>query len=125
MACGRDGLKVQKYKSRKGKTVWGEMGIGRFACERLANKTTMESYPRDEAVMIQMSFDWSRYRKPGITFDEVEHSGYMDEKDNASRHGLRLILEDVRGDGRGRRYAAWRTTWGRSYCRRRSRGRTT
>ena len=96
LVAGTD-AKSKNTRSRKGKTVWGEMGIGRFACERLAGKTTIESYPRDETEMVQMSFDWSRYGKPGVTFDEVEHSGYMDEKDDTSRHGLRLILENVKG----------------------------
>ena len=96
LVAGTDS-KSRNTRSRKGKTVWGEMGIGRFACERLADKTTMESYPRGEGMMIQMSFDWSRYEKPGVTFDEVEHSGYMDEKDDVSRHGLRLILENIKG----------------------------
>lgn len=94
LVAGTDS-KSRNTRSRKGKTVWGEMGIGRFACERLADRTIMESYPRGVDMMIQMSFDWSRYGKPGVTFDEVEHSGYMDKKDDVSRHGLRLILESV------------------------------
>ena len=45
--------------------------------------------------MIQMSFDWDLYKKPGVTFDEVKHPGYMNEKDDLSKHGLKLILEDL------------------------------
>lgn len=94
LVAGTDS-KSKNTKSPAGKTVWGEMGIGRFACEKLAGKTTMVSYPKDEATMIQMSFDWSLYKKPGVTFDEVKHPGYKDGKDDVSRHGLKLILEDL------------------------------
>lgn len=94
LVAGTDS-KSTKTKSPAGKTVWGEMGIGRFACEKLAEKTTMISYPKDEATMIQMSFDWSLYRKSGVTFDEVKHPGYKDDKADMSKHGLKLILENL------------------------------
>ena len=65
LVAGTDS-KSKNTKSPAGKTVWGEMGIGRFACEKLARKTTMVSYPKGGAEMIQMSFDWSLYKKPGV-----------------------------------------------------------
>jgi hypothetical protein len=94
LVAGTD-TKIKNPKSKGGKTVWGEMGIGRFACEKLAKKTTMLSYPEGEKDMVQMSFDWELYKKPGITFDEVEHPGFTESKDIPSKHGLNLILEGL------------------------------
>ena len=102
LVAGTDS-KSKNTKSPAGRTVWGEMGIGRFACEKLADRTTMVSYPKDEATMIQMSFDWGLYKKPGVTFDEVKHPGYKNDKDDVSKHGLKLILENLNSQWSERR----------------------
>ncbi len=94
LVAGTDS-KSRNTKSPTGRTVWGEMGIGRFACEKLAKRVTLESYPSGCKEMIQMSFDWDLYKQPGITFDSVEHPGYVDDKDDQSKQGLKLVLEDL------------------------------
>ena len=40
LVAGTDS-KSKNTRSPEGRTVWGEMGIGRFACEKLAKKTIM------------------------------------------------------------------------------------
>lgn len=85
--------KLHNTKSNKGRRVLGEMGIGRFSCERLAKRTVMISMPEDVNEKIVMKFDWERYKDPKITFDDVEHEGYLEEKDNREEHGLELVLE--------------------------------
>ena len=49
--------KIVDTVSKGGRRVWGEMGIGRFSCERLAQKTTMISLPKDSGNQIVMNFD--------------------------------------------------------------------
>ena len=88
--------KIRNTMSSGGRRVWGEMGIGRFACERLAKKTTMVSLPRDSGNKIIMNFDWEKYKKNDITFDSVTHEGYIEAKENGSDHGVVLILENVK-----------------------------
>ena len=88
--------KLHNTKSNKGRRVLGEMGIGRFSCERLAKRTVMISMPEDVNEKIVMKFDWERYKDPKITFDDVEHEGYLEEKDNREEHGLELVLEDLK-----------------------------
>lgn len=95
LVAGTD-FKIINPKTKAGRRVWGEMGIGRFSCERLAKKTKMISYPRDKNEKIVMDFDWEEYKKPGITFEKVEHQGFVTKKEESDQHGLELILDDLR-----------------------------
>jgi len=88
--------KILHTKSKDGRRVWGEMGIGRFSCERLAKKTRMISSPSDKNEKIVMDFDWEKYKKPGITFDQVRHKGFVGKKKNEGERGLELILEGLK-----------------------------
>jgi len=88
--------KIANTMSMGGRRVWGEMGIGRFSCERLAKKTRMISLPKDSGNQIVMDFDWEKYKEDNITFDSITHDGYIEAKENGSDHGLVLILEGVK-----------------------------
>lgn len=88
--------KIVNTVSKGGRRVWGEMGIGRFSCERLAQKATMISLPKNFGNQIVMNFDWEKYKGDNITFDTVTHEGYVEAKDKESDHGLILILKDVK-----------------------------
>ena len=95
MVAGTDD-RSQNRKSKGGRAVLGEMGIGRFSCERLAEKTTMRSYPQGDTNMVEMVFDWKKYEEHGVTMDAVFHSGYIEPKDKPSKHGLELVLEGLK-----------------------------
>lgn len=95
MVAGTDS-KIVNTVSKGGRRVWGEMGIGRFSCERLAKTTKMISLPRDSGNKIVMDFDWEKYKGDNITFDMVTHDGYVEAKEKESEHGLILILDDVK-----------------------------
>jgi len=90
--------KLVNPKSRSGKDVWGEFGYGRLACERLAKKVIMTSFPRGSNEMITMTFDWEKYKKPGITFNEVKHPGTKKQKAARELHGLTLELEGLNSE---------------------------
>lgn len=95
LVAGTD-YKLLNQKTKGGRRVWGEMGIGRFSCERLARKTRLTSYPINSNTKVVMDFDWEEYKKPGITFEKVEHRGFVAKKENQKQHGLELVLEDLR-----------------------------
>lgn len=95
MVAGTDDRR-QNRKSKGGRAVLGEMGIGRFSCERLAEKTTMRSYPLDNADMVEMVFDWKKYEEHGVTMDAVLHNGYVEPKSDPDKHGLELALEGLK-----------------------------
>lgn len=95
MVAGTDD-RSRNRKSKAGRAVLGEMGIGRFSCERLAEKTTMRSYPEGDANVVEMVFDWKKYEKEGVTMDAVFHEGYTEAKDDANRHGLELTLDGLK-----------------------------
>lgn len=94
LVAGTD-TKVITPQSPGGRRVQGEKGIGRFACEKIAKRVTLESYPQGSSDMVRMMFDWDKYAKPGVTFDQVTHPLRTLKKDNAVRRGLCLTLEHL------------------------------
>ena len=68
MVIGTDD-RERNSTTRKGKAVWGEMGIGRLSCQKLGQKTVMTSVKNNRKTVIE--FDWSRYEKSGTT-EEVK-----------------------------------------------------
>ncbi len=68
MVIGTDS-RLHDDKTKNGKPVWGEMGIGRMACQKLGSKTDMISVKGKQR--IKMSFDWSVFEKPGVTVDKI------------------------------------------------------
>lgn len=95
--------KLKNSVSKGGRRVWGEMGIGRFSCEKLAKRTKMISRSRNSRDEIVMHMDWEEYKDENKTFDMIEHDMHVETKENGSDHGLVLILEDARTEwSRGR-----------------------
>ena len=68
MVIGTDS-RLHDDKTKNGKPVWGEMGIGRMACQKLGSKTDMISVKGKQR--IKMPFDWSVFEKPGVTVDKI------------------------------------------------------
>ena len=97
MVAGTDSRRRNRVSGR-GRQVLGEMGIGRFSCERLAGMTTMRSYPRGGGDMVVMEFDWKEYEAQGVTMDQVLHEGRVEPKDDPGRHGLELVLEGLKSE---------------------------
>jgi signal transduction histidine kinase len=95
LVAGTD-FKLRQTHSKGGRRVWGEMGIGRFSCERLAKRTKMISLPKGSSEKIVMDFDWEKYKDPSITFDKVKHLGYIDNKEPKDGHGVTLVLADLK-----------------------------
>jgi signal transduction histidine kinase len=62
--------RIQHSKTKRGSPVWGEMGIGRIACQKLSNKTEMVSVKSKRKV--RMTFDWSLFENPDITVDQIK-----------------------------------------------------
>ncbi len=56
-------------KTKNGKPVWGEMGMGITACQKLGSKTDLISVKGKQRA--NMTFDWSVFEKPGIAVDKI------------------------------------------------------
>ena len=95
MVAGTDD-RSRNRRSKAGRAVLGEMGIGRFSCERLAERTIMRSYPEESGDMVEMVFDWKKYEEEGVTMDTVFHDGHIETKDDPNLHGLELVLEGLK-----------------------------
>jgi len=68
MKIGTDS-RSRNYKTKNGKPVWGEMGIGRMACQKLGSETILTSIKNKRR--LTMTFDWSLFEKPGVTVDQI------------------------------------------------------
>ena len=68
MVIGTDS-RMHDDKTKSGKPVWGEMGIGRMACQKLGGMMELISVKNKQR--IKMTFDWSLFEKPGITVDKI------------------------------------------------------
>lgn len=87
--------KIRNTRSKGGRRVWGEMGIGRFACEKLGRRVRMVSMPKESPETVVMDFDWERYKKEGTTFDSVKHDGHVEDRQDAGDHGLKLVIDGL------------------------------
>ncbi|WP_100182683.1 sensor histidine kinase [Candidatus Nitrosotenuis aquarius] len=78
----------------KGRRVVGEKGVGRFAVEKLSNKVTLRSRPRNYNQTIMFTCDWSEFERAKNLTDVKIPITYM--KKDPSDHGLTILLEDLR-----------------------------
>ncbi len=92
MVIGTDS-RINDNKTKSGKAVWGEMGIGRMACQKLGSKTEMISIKKNQK--IKMTFDWSVFEKPGITVDKIQFP--VETSTGAGmEHGVTLELKKLK-----------------------------
>lgn len=68
MIIGTDS-RLRDDKTKSGKPVWGEKGIGRMACQKLGGLTDLISIKNKQR--IKMTFDWTLFEKIGITVDKI------------------------------------------------------
>lgn len=68
MVIGTDS-RLLDDKTKSGKPVWGEMGIGRMACQKLGSMTELISVKNKQRT--RMTFDWSLFEKSGVTVDKI------------------------------------------------------
>lgn len=94
MVIGTDS-RLRDDKTKSGKPVLGEMGIGRMACQKLGGLTELISVKNKQR--IKMTFDWSLFEKSGITVDkimfpvETSSSGGME-------NGVTLEIKNLKSD---------------------------
>ena len=92
MVIGTD-FRLHNDKTKSGKAVWGEMGIGRMACQKLGSMTELVSVKGKER--IKMTFDWSLFEKSGTTVDKVTFPVETDNSGNME-HGLALEITNLK-----------------------------
>ena len=79
-------------KTKKGKTVWGEKGVGRMACHKLSNEVNLISVKNKER--IDMSFDWRRYENTTKSFHEIKFKSTV--KPTKEEAGTTLVLTNLK-----------------------------
>ena len=75
-------------KTRTGKPVWGEMGIGRMACQKLGANTMLTSIK--DGQMTTMKFDWSLFDRHDITVDKISFPAKTGTTSDANGTALKI-----------------------------------
>ena len=94
MVIGTDS-RLRDDKTRNGKPVWGEMGIGRMACQKLGSLTELVSVKNNQR--IKMTFDWSLFEKNGETVDNIAFPVKIDSPNDAE-DGLMLKIKNLKSE---------------------------
>ena len=79
-------------RTKKGKTVWGEKGVGRMACHKLGNQVKLVSVKNKER--LDMDFDWRRYGDTTKSFDEIKFKPTV--KPTKEETGTTLTLNNLK-----------------------------
>lgn len=72
--------RLDNDRTKTGKPVWGEMGIGRMACQKLGSLVDLTTIHNNQE--IKMFFDWSLFEKPDITVDKISFPFEMNRFEN-------------------------------------------
>ena len=92
MVIGTDS-RINNSTTKNGKPVWGEMGIGRIACQKLGSLTEMDSVKNSK--FVRMVFDWTVFEKPGITVDSIRFP-VETGSGKGLEHGVTLELKKLK-----------------------------
>ncbi len=95
MLIGTD-IKVFEKISKTGRRKVGEKGIGRFAVQRLGDKLELISISKENHEKFSLKIDWSKYREPGATFDQIENSLSISQSNVSEHSGITLVMNNLR-----------------------------
>ena len=99
MVIGTDS-RLLDDKTKSGKPVLGEMGIGRMACQKLGSLLDLTSVKNNRRV--RMTFDWSLFEKTGTTVDSVTFPVRTDSPKDAE-NGLALEIKNLKSGWTGKK----------------------
>jgi len=89
--------KERDVTTKGGRTVVGNKGVGRFATEKLAERVTVISCPKETDEEIRMEIDWREFEDEEVQFADVEIPiEIKPRRAKPSQHGLKIILSDLR-----------------------------
>jgi len=91
--------KDKTQRSKSGRLVVGNKGIGRFAIEKLSEKTLMISKPKNDPEEIKLHVNWNDYEKKDTTFNDIENLVEINpERSDSENHGITIILSELRDE---------------------------
>lgn len=105
--------KERETTTKGGRKVVGNKGVGRFATEKLAERVTVISRPKETNEEIKLEIDWTKFEDEETLFADVEIP--VETKPNRSspdRHGLKIILKNLRGQWSEKKIQRLRTDVG-------------
>jgi len=79
-------------KTKRGKEVWGEKGIGRMACQKLSNETNLISVKNKERVV--MDFNWKKFEDTTASVDQILFD--LNSKPTNEENGVTLTLNNLK-----------------------------
>ena len=95
MVIGTASKERSPVSRTKHRNVTGNKGIGRFATEKLSEKTTLISKSYSTTEEFSLTVNWSDYEKHGVTFDQINHDFQIISRPTGTK-GTTIILERLR-----------------------------
>lgn len=89
--------KDKNKTTKKGRRVVGNKGIGRFATQKLASKTTIISKPEFGNEQVEVEINWKDYEAKETTFNDIKNIlKVTPNRQNKSEKGTKIILKELR-----------------------------
>lgn len=86
----------RKKRTRRGRRVLGEKGVGRFASDKLARYLELVSRPRSPAEEIWARFDWDQYDCEDVLLSQVKNHWEVRKPQALKSSGTILRLSGLR-----------------------------
>lgn len=96
MVVGTDDKRFNRFSPNQRRKV-GEKGIGRFAVQKLGDKLTLISRPKNSDEKITLHIDWAKYSEQGVTFDQIRNPVSVSKRENEPS-GMTLIISDLKDE---------------------------
>ncbi|MFI5417823.1 MAG: ATP-binding protein [Candidatus Lutacidiplasmatales archaeon] len=106
-------FKRRQTKSRAGRRVTGEKGIGRFASARVAYRLELDSVSTEKKERVRAWFNWGDFEAEERYLDQVRCRWEQGPVPRGRRHGTILSLQDLREDWGEQEVRDLRVTLGR------------
>jgi signal transduction histidine kinase len=89
---GRKGVR----RTRRGRRMLGEKGVGRFAVDKLAARLELMTRSRGQKEELRVLFDWDEYLDDSRMLSDVKSHWEQRKPQTFERHGTALIMTGLR-----------------------------
>jgi signal transduction histidine kinase len=91
-------LKGRKPRTRKGRRMLGEKGVGRFAVDKLAARLELVTRMRGQKEELHAEFDWDQYADDTRMLSEISSPWKLRKPELIKKHGTVLAMSKLRGN---------------------------
>lgn len=88
----------RKLRTRGGRRMLGEKGVGRFAVDKLARRLELITKTRGQKEELHASFDWDEYSDDALFLSDIQSSWELRKPERIRSRGTALVMSGLRGE---------------------------